>query len=106
DRYLDTALRLEFASSPDVRLVDAASGPTLAVTLLVWQLESVGGNRLVGTIGLQLTRSDHVVHGQVVRAREPVSSELPGDLAAAAGRLLRHLASEGVMRMAREVSQP
>src|SRR5262245_17512005 len=105
DRYLDTALRLELASSPDVRLVDAASAPTLAVTLLVWQLESVGGNRLAGTIELQLTKSDHVVHTQVVGASEPVSMELPGDLAAAAGRLLRHLASEGVVRMAREVSQ-
>jgi len=101
ERYLDTALHLELSSSPDVRLVDAVSAPTLATTLLVWQLESVGGTRLVGAIELQLT-SNHVVRTQVVRASEPVSAELPGDLAAAAGRLLSHLASEGVTRMARE----
>jgi hypothetical protein len=102
ERYLDTALHLEVSSSPDVRLVDTVSAPTLATTLLVWQLESVGGTRLVGAIELQLTRSDHMVHTHVVRASEPVSVELPGDLAAAAGRLLRHLASEGVTCVARE----
>jgi uncharacterized lipoprotein YmbA len=102
DRYLDTALRLELASSPDLRLVDAASAPTLSVILLAWHLESAGGTRLVGAIELQLTGSDHVVHTQVVRASEPVSAELPGDLAAAAGRLLRGLASEGITRMVRE----
>ena len=35
DRYLDTALRLELASSPVWRLVDSASAPVLATTLLV-----------------------------------------------------------------------
>ena len=33
DRYLDTALRLEFAANKDVRLVDSAEAPVLAVTL-------------------------------------------------------------------------
>ena len=32
DRYLDTALRLELASSPVFQLVDVASAPTLATT--------------------------------------------------------------------------
>ena len=38
DRYLDTALRLEVASSPTVRLVDTGTAPALAATLLVWDL--------------------------------------------------------------------
>ena len=35
DRYLDTALRIEAASSPDIRLVDAGHSTALAATLLV-----------------------------------------------------------------------
>jgi hypothetical protein len=96
DRYLDTALRLEAASSPDVRLVDNGGAPALAATLLIWDLESAGETRLVGAVEFQVTGTDRVVHAQVVRASEPVSPELPGDLAAAAGRLLRRLASEGL----------
>ena len=96
DRYLDTALRLEAASSPRVRLVDTGRAPTLAATLLVWELESAGETRLVGAVEFQVTGTDRVVHTQVARASEPVSAELPGDLAAAAGRLLRRLASEGL----------
>jgi hypothetical protein len=102
DRYLDTALRLEAASSPDVRLVDTGRAPALGATLLVWDLESAGGTRLVGDVEFQVTGTDRVVHSQVVRASEPVSAELPGDLAAAAGRLLRRLASEGLAYVASE----
>ena len=102
DRYLDTALRLELASSPGLRLVDAASAPALATTLLIWQLESAGGTQLVGAVEFQFTGTDHVVHTHMVRASEPVSAELPGDLAAVAGRLLRRLAREGLARVARE----
>lgn len=100
DRYLDTALRLEGASSPDVRLVDASHAPALAATLLVWDLESAGEpageTRLVGAVEFQVTGIDRVVHTHVVRSSEQVSAQLPGDLAAAAGRLLRRLASEGL----------
>ena len=99
DRYLDTALRLEVASNPDIRLVDAGRAPMLAATLLVWNLESVGGTRLVGAVQFQVTGTDRVVHTQVARASEPVSADLPGDLAAVAGRLLRRLASEGLRRV-------
>lgn len=99
DRYLDTALHLEVASSPDVRLVDSGRAPTLAATLLVWNLESAGGTRLVGAVEFQITGTDRVVHTQVVRASEPVSAELPGNLASAAGHLLRRLASEGLARI-------
>ena len=102
DRYLDTALRLELASNPEVRLVDAGSAPALAATLLVWDLESAGETRLVGAAEFQLTGTDRAVHTRVVRASEPVSAELPGNLAAAAGSLLRRLASEGVTRTVRE----
>jgi hypothetical protein len=96
ERYLDTALRLEGASSPDVQLVDTGSASTLAATLLAWDLESAGGTRLAGAVEFQITGTDRAVHTQVVKSSEPVSGELPGDLAAAAGRLLRRLASEGL----------
>jgi hypothetical protein len=102
DRYLDTALRLEIASRPDVRLVDTGRAPALSATLLVWDLESAGGTRLVGAVEFQIIGTDRVLHTQVVLAREPVSAELPGDLAAAAGRLLRRFASEGVSLVARQ----
>jgi hypothetical protein len=100
DRYLDTALRLELASSPIWRLVDAASAPVLATTLLAWNLDSTNGTRLVGAVEFQLTGADRVVHTLVVRGSEPVSGDLPGDLAAAAGRLLHRLASDGLTRVA------
>ena len=96
DRYLDTALRFELASSPDVRLVDSGRAPALAATLLIWDLDSAGETRLVGAVEFQVTGTDREVHTKVVRTSEPVSAELPGDLAAAAGRLLRRLASEGL----------
>jgi hypothetical protein len=96
DRYLDTALRFELASSPDVRLVDTGRAPALAATLLIWDLDSAGETRLVGAVEFQVTGTDREVHTKVVRISEPVSAELPGDLAAAAGRLLRRLASEGL----------
>ncbi len=102
DRYLDTALRLEVASSSDLRLVDAGSAPALAATILVWNLESAGGTRLVGAVEFQITGTDRVVHTQVVRDSEPVSPELPGDLAAVAARLLRRLASQGLTFVASE----
>ena len=98
DRYLDTALHFEMSSNPRVRLVDAGSVPTLGATLLVWDLESKGEKQLVGAVEFQFTGTDRVVHTQVIRASEPVSAELPGNLASAAGSLLRRLASEGVTR--------
>jgi len=90
------------ASRPDVRLVDADRAPWLAATLLVWDLESEGGTRFVGVVEFQITGTDRVLHTQVVRASEPVSTELPGDLAAVAGRLLRRFASEGLTFVASE----
>ena len=102
DRYLDSALHLELASNPNVRLVDTAAAPALATTLLAWHLESEGGPRLVGAVEFRFTSTDRAVHTDVVRASEPVSADLPGDLAAAAQRLLRRIASEGLGRMIRE----
>jgi hypothetical protein len=102
DRYLDTALRLEVASRPAVRLVDTGSAPALAATLLVWDLESAPERRLVGAVEFQVTGINRTIHTQVVQSSEPVSAELPGDLADAAGRLLRHLASEGVACVANQ----
>ncbi len=96
DRYLDTALRLEVASSPDLRLVDVSHATALAANLLVWNLETGGERRLIGAVEFQITGTDRVVRTKMARASEPVSAELPGDLAAVAGRLLRRLASEGL----------
>jgi len=96
DRYLDTALRLEVASSPKLRLVESGDVPTLAANLLAWSLESSGGTRLIGAVEFEMIGTDRVVHTQIVRGSESVSDELPGDLAAGAGRLMRHLASEGL----------
>jgi hypothetical protein len=96
DRFLDAALRLEVASSPKLRLIDADDVPALAANLLAWNLESSGGTRLVGAVEFQITGTDRLVRTQIVRGSESVSGELPGDLAAAAGRLMRHLASEGL----------
>ena len=98
DRYLDSVLRLVLASSPDVRLVDTANAPAMAVTLLVWQLESAGSRQLVGVVEVSVTAADRTVRTQMIRGREPVSAELPGNLAAAAGRLLQSLASESLAR--------
>jgi hypothetical protein len=102
DRYLDTALHLELASSRDIRLVDTSRAPALAATLLVWDIESARDSRLVGAVEFQVIGADRVVHTQVVRSSEPVSAELPGDLATASGRLLRRLASEGLACVASE----
>jgi hypothetical protein len=105
DKYLDTALRLELASNPALRLVDSAGAPTLATTLLVWDLVSASGTQLVGAVEFEFTGTDRVVRTHVVRGREPISTELPGDLPAASGRLLRRLALEGLTRVAGEETQ-
>jgi len=102
NRYLDTALRLEVASRPDVRLVDGERAPDLAATLLVWDLESQDGPRFVGVVEFQIRGVDGVLDTHVVRASEPVSTELPGDLAAVTGRLLRRFAAEGLTFVASE----
>ena len=96
DRYLDSALRLALASSPDVRLVDTADAPAMAVTLLVWQVESAASAQLVGAIELTVTAADRSVRTQLIRRSEPVTAELPGNLADAAGRLLQSLAAESL----------
>jgi hypothetical protein len=96
DRYLDTALRLEVASNPKLRLVDAGDVPALGANLLAWNLESSGGTRLLGAVEFEVTGTDRVIRTQIVRGSESVTGELPGDLAAAAGRLMRRLASEGL----------
>jgi len=99
DRYLDTALRVEVASSPKLRLVDAGDVPAIAANLLAWNLESSGGTRLVGAVEFETIGTDRVVHTQIVRGSDSVSGELPGDLAAVAGRLMRRLAMEGLSLM-------
>jgi len=98
-RYLESALRSAFESTPNVRLVDSGNVAAMAVTLTAWHLESTDRVRLVGAVELVVTGSDRTVHDHVVRGNEPVSSELPGDLAAASGRLLQRLASACITRV-------
>ena len=65
DRYLDTALRIEVASSPDIRLVDAGRAPALAATLLVWDLDSAGEGR--DSSGLSSFRSPALIARSIHR---------------------------------------
>jgi hypothetical protein len=104
DRYLDSALRFAIASSPGIRLVDVGNAPSLAVTLVAWQLEGGASPRLVGAVEIQVTTTDRAIHWEVVRAEEPIAADLPGDLAAAAGRLLGRLATECLSRVTRQGS--
>jgi hypothetical protein len=104
DRYLDSALRLAIASSPDIRLVDASGTTSLAVTVLAWQLESGASERLIGAVEVELTRTDRTIQSEIIRAEEPVGADLPGDLSAAAGRLLGRLASDCLARVTRKGS--
>jgi hypothetical protein len=105
DRYLDSALRLALAARPDVQLVDRSSATALALTLLSWHLDAGASRQLVGTVELQLIGVDRAVHTEMIRASEPVSPELPGDLADAAGRLLQRLANDSLARVPRERRQ-
>ena len=106
DRYLDTAIRIEVASRPDLRLVDAGHAKTVAATLLEWDLDAAPEMKIVGAVECQVTGPDRIIHTHVVRASEPVSADLPGDLAVASGRLLRRLASEGLLRATNTVGVP
>lgn len=101
-RYLDSALRLAFASSPDVQLVDSGDAETMSVTLITWHLETASSVQLVGAVEVVVTSADRLVQSHRIRRSEPVSSELPGNLAAAAGRLLQTLASDSVARAAQQ----
>ena len=104
DRYLDSAVRYAIGSSPDIRLVDVGSAPSLAVTLLVWQIEGAPSPRLAGAVEVQVTTTDRAVHSEIIRADEPIAADLPGDLAAAAGRLLGRLATDCLSRVMRKGS--
>jgi len=104
DRYLDSALRLAIASSPDIRLVDASGATMLAVTVLAWQLESGASERLIGAVEVELTRTDRTIQSEIIRAEEPVGADRPGDLSAAAGRLLGRLATDCLARVTRKGS--
>jgi hypothetical protein len=100
DRYLDMALRLALTASTEARLVDSGSARAVAVTLVEWHLDLEGGSRIVGAIALDVTTPDRRVGTTMIRGEEPVSTELPGDLATAAGRLLQRLSSEVITRAA------
>jgi hypothetical protein len=104
DRYLDSAVRYAITSSPDIGLVDIGSAPSLALTLVVWQIEAAPSPRLVGAVEVQVTTTDRTVRSEIVRADEPIAADLPGDLAAAAGRLLGRLATACLSRVVQKGS--
>ena len=104
DRYLDSAVRYAIGSSPNIRLVDVGGAPSLAVTLVAWQIEAAPSRRLVGAVEVQVATTDRVVHSEIIRAEEPIAPDLPGDLAAAAGRLLGRLATDCLSRVVRQGS--
>jgi hypothetical protein len=99
DRYLDSAVRYAIASSPDIRLVDVGRAPSLAVTLVVWQIEATPSPRLVGAVEVEMATTDRAVISAIIRAEEPIAADLPGDLAVAAGRLLGRLATDCLSRV-------
>ena len=99
DRYLDSAVRYAIASNAGIRLVDVGSAPSLAVTLVIWQIETAPSPRLVGAVEVQVTTTERAVHSEIIRAEEPITGDLPGDLAAAAGRLLGRLAADCLSRV-------
>ena len=101
-RYLDSALRLAFASNPNVELIDSGTATAMSVTLIAWHLETADSVQLVGAVELVITNAAHAVQTQVIRGSEPVSSELPGNLAVAAGRLLQTLASASLARASQQ----
>jgi hypothetical protein len=101
DRSLDSALRMAASSNPGLRLVDSRGAPVLAVTLLAFQLESGGSHQLVGAVEVQVIRADREIDAEVIRAGEPLSTEMPGNLSDAAGRLLQRLASDSLARVTR-----
>jgi hypothetical protein len=104
DRYLDTALRLALASTTGLRQVDSGGARAIAVTLIEWHLDGESGTRLVGAVALEVTAPDRTVSAAVIRAEEPVSADLPGDLSVVAGRLLGRLASDSLARAVRDAS--
>jgi hypothetical protein len=89
------------SSNPGLRLVDSRSAPVLAVTLVAFQLESGADHQLVGAVEVQVIGADRAVNTGVIRAGEPLSAELPGNLSDAAGRLLQRLASDSLAQVTR-----
>jgi len=106
DRYVDSALRYAIESSPDIRLVDIRGAPSLGVTLVAWEIETAPSPRMVGALEVEVTTSDRAVHSEMIRAEEPIAADLPGDLAAAAGRLLHRLASDALACVRRSSASP
>jgi hypothetical protein len=95
--YLDTAMRMALTSAPGVLLVDSADAAGLTVTLIAWQLSGTDAQpTLVGRIEVVLFGRDRAVRTQVITDSETVTTELPGNLAAASGRLMQRLAASSV----------
>jgi hypothetical protein len=90
------------SSSTPVTSEGKGTGDAVPVRLLEtqarWHLETADSVQLVGAVELVITNTDRAVQTHVIRGSESVSSELPGNLAVAAGRLLQTLASASLAR--------
>lgn len=106
DRYLDTALHAEIGRNADLRLVDSAGAPTLAVTLLAWNLDMTGGLALVGTAEVRVVAADRSVSHDLVTHRLPLSSGPPGDLATVSGQLVQRIAADALIHASAFLSVP
>ena len=60
------------------------------------------GARFVGVVEFQFTGTNGVLDTHVVRAVLKTTNDLPGNLAAVSGRLLRRFAAEGLAFVASE----
>lgn len=79
--------------------MDTGSATAVGATLLAWPLDDeASAPHLVGAIELTVTAADPSLITHVVRARQPVTAERPGNPAAASARLLQTLAAEVVTR--------
>jgi hypothetical protein len=91
---LATALSQGVAADPDLQMVETATAPAVAVTLLSWFMEdTAGGPHLVGAVEVRVTDAERAVHTSLHEAAVPVSRDLPGNLAVQAAQLLGDLAA-------------
>jgi hypothetical protein len=99
--YLGTALYQAAAADPSIRFADSSDAFGLRAIFLSCYLEEMGeGQRLLASVELRVTGPDQAVSSQVLTAEEPVSGELPGNLAEAMGRVIRRLATDALAAVA------
>jgi hypothetical protein len=99
-RYLDSALHLAFASSPDVLLVDSGDAEAMSVTLITWHLETASSVHLVGAVEVVVTTADRMVQSHLIRRSDQSPQTCPVTSPPRLDGLLQTLASASVERAA------